>query len=332
MQIKRLEQEELKNKLIEIVYDYLANDNKTYFQQSVKEEGKNVPSLIFKENEQLAKDIRYRINYFNDCIAESDSESDKDTYRQANKILEEELERVTNLSIEKHKAMYEKTHDVYMSTTAVIIPLNKKINAFYDDFNIFVAFYDGLSNAESIKQFNKLRSKEKKIQFVKDHIEITHIFMSLSDSSHANIAILGNFNEQYTDPTSSSAEILPPNYSDFANTTLADCENIVNNDLKQMIQERIDMDKENLKVVAERNVRGDLYKILKSENSGDEYIRYVCPSTQRVYYNLLNKQYLSESEYFHEGDYDSYILAWYSINNLFMELDEEALAVVTPRC
>ena len=330
--MKRYTQEELKNILTELVYDYLANDNKLYYQDKVESEGKNVPTFIFNENEQLAKDIRFRVSDYEKRREETKIQDEKDVYTKAIEIIEEEYDRVTNLSIEKQKAKYEKTKDVFASHTAVVVPLNKKLNALYDDFNIFVCFYDSLDNAESIKQFNKLRSPSSKIKFVKEHIEITHMLLTLATSSHAGIAVTGNYAEEYSDPTSTNAEVLPPNYSDFGNTTLADCEEIVNNDLKQMVQERIDMDKEDLELKADMNVRGDVYKIYKSRKSDDEYIRYVCPSTGRVYYNLLNTQYLAESKYFEQGNYDSYILAWYSINNLFMELDEQALSIVTPRC
>ena len=43
------------------------------------------------------------------------------------------------------------------------------------------------------------------------------------------------------------------------------------------------------------------------------FIRYVCPSTQRVYYNSINKQFISFSEYYKENDFESYIYAWWNV-------------------
>ena len=43
------------------------------------------------------------------------------------------------------------------------------------------------------------------------------------------------------------------------------------------------------------------------------FIRYVCPSTGRVYYNPINTEFLAYSEYFKEGDYNSYLEAWWNV-------------------
>lgn len=330
--MKRYTLEELRPMFEEIVVDYLANDKNIYFQDKVEKSGKNVPELIFQEREQLKDDIVFRINDYRTRKSQTEDHEEQEVYQKAINILERELSRVDHVSSEKQKQLFAREKEVYISHTFIAVPLNKKINALYDDFNLSVCFYDDLANETGVAEFNKLKTKEERMNYVRSHIEITHITMTLSTSTHASIAVLGNFKPSFTDVDSSSCEILPSNYADFSNVTLADCERIVNNDLKQIIQERIDMDKEGLKVLAERNVRGDIYKIMKSKNNADLYIRYVCPSTQRVYYNLLDTNYLAESKYFKEKDYDSYILAWYSINNLFMELDEEALAMATPRC
>lgn len=330
--MKRYSLEELDSLLEQLVYDYLANDNKLYFQDKIEKEGKNVPTLIFEERDQLAKDIRFRINDYKQRKEEDPNTDHKCTYDKAIGILKEELKRVENISIETQKKLYEETKDIFISTTFVTVPLNKKINALYDDFNIFCCFRDNLANEQGSKEFSNLKTEEERLNYVKNHIEITHILMILSSSSQTGIIIRGNSKAQYTDPSSSSTDILPSKYADFENITLKDCEEIANNDLKQIIQERIDMDKENLIVLAEENIKGDLYKILKSKNKKDLYIRYICPSTGRVYYNLLNINYLQTSEYFINKNYSSYIKAWYSINNLYMPLDEESLALTMTRC
>ena len=84
--------------------------------------------------------------------------------------------------------------------------------------------------------------------------------------------------------------------------------------MKQFIQSKLDLDKETcMEKLADKYVGNDNYQILKdtenpvdydsrswgwSSQMSDLYIRYICPSTGRVYFNNLNLSNLKLSEYF----------------------------------
>lgn len=327
--LKRYTREELMLLLKDTFFKFYATEKAVYFQNKVRSEGKSVPRILFNDKQKLMQDIQNRIEYFEEQ-KKSATEEDKNIYQQGINLLNTEYKTIKmNDTIANQKSNFKKTKDIYATHTYLEIPLNKKVNALYDDLTLQVLFFDDLSNSkELIAELEKLESEEDKINFVKTHTEITHLSLQASERERCIISVLGKFIE--TDPTDPSCTILPPNYSDFYNTNLDECEKIVNNDLRQFIQEHIDMDKEDLTVVAEREIRGDNYQILM--HGSDYYIRYVCPSTQRVYYNLLNPEYLQRSQYYKKRDKDSYILAWYSINNLFMELTDEVLNEKAIRC
>ena len=44
-------------------------------------------------------------------------------------------------------------------------------------------------------------------------------------------------------------------------------------------------------------------------------IRYVCPSTQRVYYNEIVESMLQSSKYYERNKPESFIYAWWHVNN-----------------
>ena len=93
---------------------------------------------------------------------------------------------------------------------------------------------------------------------------------------------------------------------------------VSNNDLRQFLQTKIDLDKEDMTLLSDTNIGNDNYKIYETKEVNDRgskqlFIRYVCPSTQRVYYNTINKTFLEFSKYFKADDYDTYALAWWNV-------------------
>ena len=114
-----------------------------------------------------------------------------------------------------------------------------------------------------------------------------------------------------------SSNLLPIIFSDFANLKLKDVEDLDNNDIQQYFQEKIDMDSEGLEEYAHHDVGGCPYWIYGSNGKDDKfYIRYICPSTGRVYYNALDLNYLAISKYYKSGKPDSYIDAWWNLAHL----------------
>ena len=73
-------------------------------------------------------------------------------------------------------------------------------------------------------------------------------------------------------------------------------------------------------------IRGDRYSIHESRINGgkpDLYIRYTCRGTGRVYFNMLNLNNLRLSSHFEENNFDSYSKAWWDLNTLGGDPDNE---------
>ena len=325
LNIVRYTTQELIDFVTDKFYENVGTETRMFFMDKVAEQDAIRPRTRFNQRKKRIEDIKFRIKDYEQRREQETNPDDKQVYTDGIKILSDKLFLEEHFDIEHQKAEYNATGDVFASRTFTEIPLNKCLNGLYDDFNAIVLFYDNLTNDEIITKLENAPTLEEKKQIVKDNTEITHILLALGDNSRASIALMGKLDEVYSDITNDSAQVLPPKYSDFGAITLQDCENIKNNDLAQIIQERIDMDKENLIEEACLTIKGEEYKILKSPYTSKEYIRYVCPSTQRVYYNVLNYDYLKESQYYEEGNAESYILAWYSIANLFIELTEDEI-------
>lgn len=325
LNIVRYTRDELLDFCIDKFYEEVATSTKMYFQEKVAEEGQIRPRTRLQKRLKRIEEIKYRIDDFKKRQAEETNEADKNTYQQGIDLLADKLDYEENPTIARQKQEYEKTKDVFASHTFTEFPLNKLLNSIYDDFNCVVMFYDELTTEEIVSKLENAPTLEEKKQIVKDNVEITHVLIRLANSSRAVISLTGKIDEEYSNPTNSSAQILPPKFADFAELSLADCESIANNDLQQLVQERIDMTKEQLEIVDEAVIKGEKYVIKKSPTSDKLYISYTCPSTQRVYHNVLNMDYLSQSPYFKKKDVKTYIKSWYNISNLFIELTDEEI-------
>lgn len=316
MALKRYSKNELESALTELTIEYLATDNKTYFLENVEKTGSSVPRILLNERLEKIKEIEDRVKDYQEKRELVESAEDKKVFTDCIEIIEHEKDIELNSSMSAQKELYAKEQNIFNSRTYFEFPLNKKINALYDDFNVIVLMYDDLCTVKGNKvdEFEALTTIEEKKQFIRDNIEITHIAMGSATSVSAQIAVLGKIDETYAKADSSNQEILSHEFSDFNKVSLKDTMKIKNNDLKQLIQSKIDIDKENLKIAHEEMIRGDLYRILQQ---GDTiFIRYVCPSTGRVYFNELNPNNLSRSEYYKQGDVKTYAKSWWSINNL----------------
>ena len=134
------------------------------------------------------------------------------------------------------------------------------------------------------------------------------------------ISLMGQLNTSDPRVAESGVVLLPQLFSDFGSLKLKDISIIENNDLKQFIQSKIDLDQENMTELSSQIIRGDKYSIYKSQMNEhgqvDLYIRYTCRGTGRVYYNLLNLRNLELSSYFDKNDFNTYCKAWWDLNTL----------------
>lgn len=332
LNIVRYNSKELLEFLTDKFYEHVATETNMYFMDKVAPQGKLRPRTRYEQRQKRIEDIKFRIKDYEKRRELEQRQEDKDVYTEGIQILADKLYLEENFDIEHQKIEYAKTGDVFSSRTFTEFPLNKMINGLYDDFNAVVLHYDNLTNDEIITKLENAETLEEKKQIVKDNMEITHFLLTHGTGSRVSIALTGKLDPVYSDPNNDNATSLPPKFMDLDTLTLQDVEMIKNNDLAQLLQELIDMDKEGLVPIAEMTIKGEDYSIVKSPYTDKEYIRYVCPSTQRVYHNVLVHEYLQQSPYFKEGNAESYIKAWYSIANLFIELTDEEIAKPSISC
>lgn len=326
MALKRYSTEELEDICTDIFYNYMSSTEEKFFDEveylDFDERYPTPMDMLYKELLNTIEENHARIKLIEEGIEElkSDAEAVSSLTEQLQPLLEEK-EHFENSCMSYMKKLYKDTGKIDYSRNLVRIPLDKKINSFYDDLILQIGFYDDIAVAKGkYNDYKKLKTQEERKQFIKDNTEITHLaFVILSNNSEypiAVIAIKGELNDNDSRTQSSTVTLLSKKFSDFSKLTLADTvECTHNNDLRQLLQSKIDLDKENMKVLADLDIRGSNYKLLKANAKQGNclFIRYVCPSTQRVYYNIINKHFLAHSEFFNENDYESYLEAWWNV-------------------
>lgn len=310
MQLKRYSTQELQKICTDILFDYLLEENSKGMTHVGELRSNYVNNLhkydlrieicqkALNRNDlepRVAQSLRVQLNYL---------ETGRNLLAQAN--------------MENQKKHYNETHKTDFCRTTVLIPLDKKINSYYDDLTLQVLFYDDVCTPRGqFEKFIKLKALEEKREFLKQNIEITNMGLAyIKDGTlKAIIALKGELNTKDSRVKESGVTLFPQKFSDFENLRLVDTSEIHNNDLKQLIQSKINLDKEDMQKLSSILIRGDKYEIYKS-NDDELFIRYVCRSTGRVYYNRLVLSNLELSSYFKENDYDSYSKAWWNLNTL----------------
>lgn len=336
MAIERLPLKELREKCREIFYDYAVNGKKfcqahgTVMLGDMVDIGEGVTpmDMLWQETQYTIQENAERIKTIEEELTKGNHEVIDQIHKEQLEPLYVERELFLNSNMKTQKEFYKKTGCVEYSRSLIKIPLDKLINSYYDDLFLEVLFYDDIAvNAGQYETYKSIDDKEAKKNFVKKNTEITHMGLLVTaggDQARSIIFLEGNGAKE---SPNGSIELLSSKYADFSKLTLADTQKVKNNDLRQILQSKIDLDKENLKVLADKDVRGDNYKILvhNIKEYEEYYIRYVCPSTGRVYYNILNLTNLRYSDYYKDGDYESYINAWWSLNNLGASVEGEAI-------
>lgn len=308
MELKRYSNPELIELATKIFYDYLSSD----------EEGIPNVSKVLKRYEDKIKLYENRITMYKKALESGNLDSTAVCSLQEQlQYLYECLPHLTRANMKYQKELYAKTKTPNYCRSVLRVPLNKIINSYYDDLILEVLFYDDVCTPSGkISEYNQLTSKEARKQFLMNDTEITHMSLVFAPNgkTRALLAIKGKLNFKETRIKDCGIDLLPSKFSDFKNLRLADINTLDNNDLKQFLQEKIDLDKENMEKLSSQIIRGDLYEIFKNEN--DFYIRYICRSTGRVYYNRLNLTNLEISKYFNRNVFDSYARAWWNLNTL----------------
>lgn len=333
MELTRYTATELKDILINLFYETMSS----------KDDKINMDSVHRKYETDL---IRYesRLSILKEAFEKPSTSSCRNSLASQIGYIEEAIKHLKYGCKESQKQLKERTGSMDYSCSIVRIPLDKKINSYYDDLILEVLFYDDVATLNGrYKEFSKLTTIDDRFKFIVDNIEITHVALAYAPSNiiKAVVALEGKLNVGDERVESSGIELLDSKFADFKNLTLKDTLIIKNNDLRQYFQTKIDLDKENLNKLASVFIRGDKYEIYESTEV--DYltpihspaltdspartpikvllIRYTCRSTGRVYYNRLNLNNLRISPEFKEGDYESYCRAWWHLNTLGGDVD-----------
>lgn len=310
MKLKRYTLKELQELLPNMFYEYMVSEGVDEVKKFYTDKVKEYEEVIDLYEESL--------------VRENLDESTVISIKEQLQYLHQGIRLLKQSNMANQKKLYEETGSVDFCRSIVQIPLNKKLNSFYDDLILEVVFYDDVCTPSgNIESYKKLESDEDRLEFIMRNTEITNIGL-VYERNNRRVAILevvGELNYDDERVRQANVDLLSKGYADFENMTLKDTLQVDNNDLRQWLQTKIDLDKENMEQLAREFIRGDYYSIHKSDNNKDLYIRYVCRSTGRVYYNLLIKDNLKISEYFEEGNYSSYAKAWWSLTHLGSKID-----------
>jgi hypothetical protein len=317
MQLKRYSTEELQKLCTDIFYDYMS---------SVDSNSHDTPTPTHQthaEYENKLNEYKERIGIYYDALNKESDETVKSSLHKQLAYLEQGVKHLVNSNMKYQKKLYAETKSTDYCRTIVQIPLDKRINSYYDDFTLEVALYDDVCTLNGkFEEFKTLKTSNDRLEFLKENTKITHMSLVWLREGRriCMIALEGKLNTSNPRVTESEVTMLDQKFSDFDKLTLKDINSIDNNDLKQFLQDKIDLDKENMEELSSLLIRGDVYSIYKSHpdknRTSDFYIRYTCRSTGRVYYNMLNLNNLKLSSYFKEDDYDSYSKAWWNLNTL----------------
>jgi len=330
MELKRYSTQELISLGKEIFNTYMSSSKTFYFMGDTVECTPMNPTpadMLYLKHKEIIEDNNNRIETYKEILNKCRDTKEFQLFQNDIKLLEEENKIYLNNNMENQKKRYKKTKDINYTQSIIRIPLDKKINSFYDDFYLEVLFYDDVCTLNGkYQEYRKLNNAEDRKQFIINNTEITR--MSLCYIRNYKlltlISILGEFKNQNVSPFGTL--LLDKKFSDFSTLTLSDTNYINNNDLRQMFQSKIDMDKEPLKLLSSTDIRGNNYKIYRDENNYklnydnekvyNYYIRYVCSSTGRVYYNQLVLNLLELSSYYKEDNYESYAKSWWNITHI----------------
>lgn len=377
LEIKRLTRDELRKTLYDMFWEEEASSTSRWECTTETKSEKSIPRQGMEQRLNNLKVYRERkADYATKVNAKSTSAENKAIYTRAVNLIKQLILMEENGTLENQKKYFQRDHNLFLSRSYLEFPLDKRINALYDDFSGVFLMYENVatlgnnraaviesygSDEESVKAYAENHIKDEKarkeflslkttnervewaknywgdnhvdlfdamshderIEYLKQNVEVTHVMLGGTESPSIGIAVEGEYSKAFTSFNSKQA-ILPEEFCDFNVPTLADSLKIQNNDLLQWVQSKIDIDKENLTVVDTKVIGQDEYRLLKTpgpikvNNSREPInymIRYVCPSTQRVYHNLINERTLETSEYYKKGDPTSFIYAWWHINN-----------------
>lgn len=317
MQLKRYSTKELQNLCTDIFYTYMS---------SVDNDSSDCPTPSHAQHEwyqNTLKCYQTRIELYNEKLDENIDKDIKASLLKQLNFLKEGEKHILNSNMKYQKDLYKTTNSTDYARTTIRIPLDKKINSYYDDFVLEVVFYDDVCTLNGkFEEYKKLHTEKERREFIIANTEITHMGLLYINNNRliSIIYLMGKSNSSDPRVKETGTVLLPQGFSDFDKLTLKDISIIKNNDLKQFLQSKIDLDKENMKELSSEIIRGDRYSIHQaqpdSHGIADLYIRYTCRGTGRVYYNLLNLSNLKLSSFFKENDYSSYSKAWWDLNTL----------------
>ena len=176
MKLKRYTVKELQELLPNIFYEYMVNEGVNNVQKFYMDKVKEYTDVINLYEESLVKEK------LEDLTVKSIEEQLQYLHQGTRYLLQSNMAN--------QKKLYEETGSVDFCRSIVQIPLNKKLNSFYDDLILEVVFYDDVCTPSGdIESYKKLESDEDRLEFIMRNTEITNIGL-VYERNNRRVAIL----------------------------------------------------------------------------------------------------------------------------------------------
>lgn len=376
--LKRYSRKELIEKVDGFLYEEFATShNRWECETCVTDPDKSIPRQGMEQRLNNLKVFHERKrDYALKCEERNQTEDNINIFSRAQLLLEKLIFMEEDGTAANQEKYFKRDKNLFLSRSYIEFPLDKKINALYDDLSAVFLMYEDVATLgnnraaviefygndmnsitsyatnhitdeekreeflslgsvaarvkwakefwgeNAVDQFEAFKTVEEKVEFCKKRVILTHRLLGGTRTPAIAIALSGEFAKAFTQFNAKQA-ILPEEFSEFGNISFSDTMKIQNNDIQQWIQTKIDLDKENFELVDVKEICGDEYRLVRSPQKVNEggrnrenlMIRYVCPSTQRVYHNQINVSNLRTSKYFEENDQSTILEAWWHITH-----------------
>ena len=175
-----MENKEIENKFLNIFFNYMAD-------KGVKETRKFYADEI--------KECMSTVDICHKVLQEDKLEANEAIVMKEHlNYLYQALKHLQSSNMEYQKELYKKTQRTNFCRSVVQIPLKRKISSRYNDLLLEVVFYDDVCTPQGkYEEYIKIKDKNKKIEFLKDNIEITNIGLAYEKNNRrvALIEVIG---------------------------------------------------------------------------------------------------------------------------------------------
>ena len=170
MQLKRYSTQELQDLCIDLFYDYMSGVNSDSY------ECPTPAHCVHKEYVKKIDQYQRMINLFYEGLKKEPCGKRRDDLQKGIDYLHYGLFCIENSSMKFQKDIFNSKKTTDFCRTTITIPLDKKINSYYDDFTLEVAFYDDVCTIKGkFETYKTLKTQKERRKFLEGNTQITHM-------------------------------------------------------------------------------------------------------------------------------------------------------------